>query len=88
MGDFTLFCFYERKTLFTWLNLSLNDLQKKGLKKITVQLKSLTVIGVNSKRAGASLGRSWGGGPLYPPQRQQLGGFLQKLPETRALPFD
>ena len=66
----------------------LEQFAEKQIEKITVRLKSLTVIGVNSKRAGARLGRSWGGGPLYPHQRQQLGGFLQKLPETRALAFD
>ena len=33
----------------------------KGIEKITVRLKSLTVIGVNSKRAGARLGKCRGG---------------------------
>ena len=60
----------------------------KRIEKITVRLKSLTV-GVNSKRAGARLGKCRGGGGLlYPPQRQLLGGCLQKLPETRAFDFD
>ena len=61
----------------------------KRIEKITVRLKSLTVIGVNSTRAGARLGKcQGGGGHLYPPQRQLLGGCLQKLPETRAFDFD
>ena len=39
----------------------------------------------NWRETGKELG---GGGPLYPPQRQLLGGCLQKPPETRAFDFD
>ena len=63
---------------------------EKRIEKITVRLKILTVIGVNSTRAGARLGkcRGGGGGLLYLPQRQLLDGCLQKLQETFAFDFD
>ena len=61
----------------------------KRIEKITVRLKSLTVIGVNLMRTGERLGRCRGrGGLLYPSQRHLLGGCLQKQPETRAFDFD
>ena len=51
----------------------------KRIEKITVRLKSLTVIGVNSMRTGERLGKCRGtGGPLIPIAAPSVGWVFAK----------
>ena len=77
-GGFTFSVLYEISHFLHGRNIPL-AICSKTIEKITVRLKSPTVIGVNSKRAGARLGKCGRrGGALYPLQRHLLCGCLQK----------
>ena len=85
MGGFTFSVLYEISHFLHGRNIPL-AICSKTIEKITVRLKSYAVIGVNSKRAGARLGkcRRRGGGLYTRCSATCCVGVCKKRPETRA----